>query len=295
MKAQELFKKAKENHFAIGAFNAANVETLKAVTGAAKKLNSPVIIEASDGEVKYIGINQLVALARAYENEHNIPIILNLDHAKTFEACKEAVDAGFDYVHIDGSKLPYEENIEITKKVVKYAHERGVMVEGEMDHIQGSSADHTKESPDKFNDPKFMTVPEKAKEFVEITEIDTFASFIGNLHGIYATELHLNLDILKKLNELLPQTYFSLHGGSGINSEDVKSAIKTGIVKVNVNSEMRMAFKSTLQQTLNSSDEIAIYKVAQPAIDAVQEVVESKILLFGSNNTLEIPQITSLV
>lgn len=284
MKARQIFEKAKQNHYAIGAFNVANIETLKAITGAAKKLNSPVLIEASDGEINYIGIKQLVALVRAYEEELNIPLILNLDHGKNFEMCKAAVDAGFDYVHIDASKLPYDENVEITKKVVEYAHAHDVMVEGEMDHIQGSSADHTKENPEDFAKPEFMTNPEKALKFVEDTGIDVLASFIGNLHGVYATEMHLNHEILKQLGEVLPNTYFSLHGGSGIYNDDVKKAVQMGIVKVNVNSEMRMAFKKALQDELNKTDEIAIYKIAQPAIDAVQQVVEDKIMVFGSEN-----------
>ena len=284
MAAKELLLKAKKEKFAIGAFNAANIETLKAITSAAVKLSSPILIEASEGEADYIGKTQLAALVRIYKIENNIPIILNLDHAPSFDACKDAIEAGFDYVHFDGSKLPFDENVRIAKEVVKYAHEHNVMVEGEIDHIEGSSADHTKQSPKDFQEGSHYTDPKQALEFVSETGVDVFASFIGNLHGLYAEEVHLNLELLEEIKKLLPDTFLSLHGGSGINDEEVKKAVKIGISKVNVNSEMRIAFKKTLQKSLNESNEVAIYKLTPPAIEEVQKVVEKKIMLFGSNN-----------
>lgn len=284
MNAKELLTKAQNSGYAIGAFNACNIETLKAITQAAKKLKAPVLIEASEGEANYIGKKELAGLIRTYKHTLNIPIILNLDHSSSLESCIEAIEAGFDYVHFDGSKLPFEENISIAKEVVEYAHKHGVLVEGEIDHIEGSSADHTKEDPKKFQAESHYTNPEQAEEFVQKTNVDTFASFIGNLHGLYSEELHLNLDILQQIKKKIPGTFLSLHGGSGINDEEVRQAVKMGIVKVNVNSEMRIAFKKTLQKSLNESDDVAFYKLSLPAIDAVQEIVERKIQLFGADN-----------
>ena len=284
MKAKELLTKAHKSGYALGAFNACNIETLHAVLAAAKKLNAPILIEASEGEVAYIGKKELSALVRIYRQELELPIILNLDHASSLDSCVSAIEAGFDYVHFDGSKLPFDENVKIAKEVVEYAHKNDVLVEGEIDHIEGSSADHTKEDPKKFQAGSHYTNPEQAAEFVQKTNVDTFASFIGNLHGLYAEEIHLNLEILKKIKDKLPNTFLSLHGGSGINDGEVSQAVKMGIVKVNVNSEMRVAFKNTLQKSLNGSDEVAIYKLSTPAIQAVQEIVEGKIMLFGSNN-----------
>lgn len=278
--------KAKKMGYAIGAFNAANTETLKAITQAARNLRSPVLIEASDGEVSYFGIKQLAAVVQAYREELNIPIILNLDHGKDLDSCIKAIDAGFDYIHFDGSKLKYEENVFITKEVVKYAHSKGIPVEGEMDHIEGSSANHLKESAMTLQDVKKYTDPKKAQDFVLRTGIDTFASFIGNLHGVYGDEGRLNLGILNELSALLPNTFFSLHGGSGLNDDDVMAAIRLGICKVNVNTDMRIVFKESLQKTLNETEEIAVYKVMGPAITAVQEVVEKKMKLFWSDNKL---------
>lgn len=284
--AKKWLAKAREENFAIGAFNVANIETIKAITNAGRKLNSPILLEASEGEATYVGIKQLVRLARTYEEELNIPIILNLDHGSDLDLIKKAIDEGFDYVHYDGSKTPFEENLVKAAKVVEMAHAQGVMVEGEMDHIEGSSADHTLEDPKSLQDPSLFTKPEKAKEFVEKTGIDVFASFIGNLHGIYADQMHLNLDVLKSVQEAIPNTYLSLHGGSGIYDEDVRNAIKMSIVKVNVNSEMRIAFRMALQEQLNNTKEIAAYKIMEKPIQEVQKVVEYKIKLFGSENKL---------
>ena len=282
MNARDILQKAKNEGYALGAFNVCNLETLKAVIQAAQRLKSPIILEASDGEINYMGAENLVALTNIYRNQTGLPIILNLDHGKDFESCKRAIEAGFDYVHIDTSKLPLEENIAIAKEVVKMAHSRGVLVEGEMDHIEGSSEDHTNENPEKFQQMGMYSDPQKAYDFVKSTGIDTFASFVGNLHGIYAKEIRLNLGLLDQIQKALPDTFLSLHGGSGINDGDVKQAVKSNIVKVNVNSELRIAFKLTLQESLNSSKEVAFYKLTPPAIQAVQEVVERKILLFGS-------------
>jgi fructose-bisphosphate aldolase, class II len=284
MTAKDIIEKASAGKYAVGAFNAANIETLKAIVNAAVKLQSPVIIEASEGEADYVGKKQLASLVRIFKIEKNIPVILNLDHASSFEACKQAIDAGFDYVHFDGSTLPFEENIRIAREVVEYAHQHNVMVEGEIDHIQGSSADHTKEDPAEFQKKSHYTDPAQALEFVSKTGVDVFASFIGNLHGMYSEEVHLNLELLKNIKKMLPDTLLSLHGGSGIVDAEVRESIKSGIVKVNVNSEMRIAFRDALKKSLNETEEIAIYKLTPPAIEAVEKVVEKKIMLFGSNN-----------
>lgn len=284
MKAIDILKKANENHYALGAFNCANIETLKAITQAAFKLKAPVILEASDGEINYMGYEQMVSLKRIYEKQIGIPIILNLDHGKDLDSCVKAIEAGFDYVHIDGSKLPYEEGIPIAAEVVKIAHKHGVLVEGEIDHIEGSSSDHTTEDPQSLQKKDLFTNPDRAEDFVKRTGIDVFASFVGNLHGIYSEPMHLDLELLKQIKLKIPNTMLSLHGGSGIVDEDVINAIQLGIVKVNVNSEMRVAFRMTLHETLNQSNEIAVYKIMDKPIAEVQRVVETKIKLFGTTD-----------
>lgn len=282
LNAKELLTKAQNEGYAIGAFNACNIETLKAIVTSGFKLNAPILIEASEGEVNYIGKKELSALVRIYRHDLDLPIILNLDHSASLQACVDAIEAGFDYVHFDGSKLPFDENVKIAKEVVEYAHKNGVLVEGEIDHIEGSSGDHTKEGTGSYLSGSHFTNPKQAKDFVEKTGVDTFASFIGNLHGLYAEEKHLNFEILQEIRRLIPNTFLSLHGGSGINDDEVRQAVKMGIVKVNVNSELRVAFKKELQNTLNSTDEAAFYKISASAIEAVENIVKEKIELFGS-------------
>ncbi len=284
MKAAQYLEKAKKEGFGIGAFNAANLESMKAVVNAAFKLKSPVIIEFSPGEIEHMGVNQAVALCKAFEKQYSVPIILNLDHGTDPEKIMEAVDAGFDYVHFDGGKIPFEEALKTGKILADYAHEKGVIIEGEIDHIEGSSADHTDSKPNV--DSKLYTNPDQAKEFIEKTGIDVFASFVGNLHGIYAESKNLNLDLLQEIQNTLPNTYLSLHGGSGIVEEDIKKAIQIGIVKINVNSELRIAFKMVLQEVLNSSNEIAAYKFMQKPIEEMQKVVEQKVIMFGSDGKI---------
>mgnify|MGYP001615798232 CR=1 FL=1 len=290
-RAREYFQKAREEHFAIGAFNAASIETLNAVVGAAKKLNSPVMIEASHGEVEYFGLKELVAVVRAMEQDFGVPILLNLDHAPDYESCKVALDAGFDYLHLDGSKLPYEQNVEQTRKIVVEAHQRGVLVEGEIDNINAmgaGSSDHRNQNIDQFRSEEIYTNPEKAAEFVMATGVDTFASFVGNVHGLYSQPKTLKLDLLERIADVLPGKFLSLHGGSGIPDDDVKAAIKLGIVKVNVNSELREAFFEKLKLAVNNQEggEIAIYKLMPNAITAMQQVVEKKIEMFGSGGKI---------
>ncbi len=287
MKAKEIITKCREKGVAIGAFNVGNLETFKAITQAAQNLGAPVLIEASPGEARYIGLKQLVYLAKAYEDQIQLPVILNLDHGDSVDFIKEAIDEGFDYVHYDGSKFPFEENLKNAAIVVEEAHKKGVVVEGEIDHIEGSSADHTSENTQEYSKPELFTKPEQAKEFVEKTGIDVFASFIGNLHGIYADQIHLNLDKLKEISEAIPNTFLSLHGGSGVYDDDVKQAVKMGIVKVNVNSELRVAYKMTLQEEIGKTKEIAPYKYMKRPIEEIQKVVEYKMKLFGSDRILK--------
>lgn len=284
MNAKKYFEKAKREGFGLGAFNAANLESIKAVVNAAVKTQSPLIIECSPGEVEHLGVLQAVSLVRSFEKQFQIPIILNLDHGTDPQKIIEAIDAGFDYVHFDGGKIPFEDALKIGKELADHAHSKGVFIEGEIDQIEGSSADHTDIKPDV--DSNLYTDPKKAREFVEKTGIDVFASFVGNLHGIYAENKHLNLTLLKQIQDEMPNTYLSLHGGSGIVEEDIKEAIKIGIVKINVNSELRIAFKMVLQEVLNNSNEIAAYKFMQKPMEEMQKVVEGKIKMFGSDGKI---------
>jgi fructose-bisphosphate aldolase, class II len=280
--ARDWLQKAKEERFAIGAFNAANLETFKAIAQAASNKRSPVIIETSPGETKWTGAKNVLTLARNYSEEFNIPILVNLDHSETLEDCKVAIEVGYDLIHFDGSKLPLEENLNILKQVVELSHAKGLTVEGELDHIGGSSEVHRGAALEEIKIE--MTNPEEAKRFVEESGIDIFAAFVGNIHGLYeGGEKKLDVELVKRIAEATG-VFLSLHGSSGISGDQVAAAVERGIVKVNLNTEMRQAFKDTFEKVLREHpDEYAMYKVMPEVVEAIQKVVEDRMDLYGSS------------
>ncbi len=282
MSAREWLEKAKREKFAIGAFNVANLETFKAVAQAAANKKSPVIIESSPGETEWMGAENVVDLARNYSLECGVPILVNLDHSLEVKDCLSAIEAGYDLIHFDGSKLPIVENIRLTKQVAEAAHAKGLTAEGELDHIGGSSEVHAGAAADEASKVP-MTEPENAKRFVEETGVDIFAAFVGNVHGLYTGGMKkLDVERVKAIAEATG-VFLSLHGSSGIPEDQVKAAIQNGIVKVNLNSEVRQAFKDELEKILQQNpDEYAMYKALPPVVDAIRQLVEHKIDLFGS-------------
>ncbi|MEK7124267.1 MAG: class II fructose-bisphosphate aldolase, partial [Patescibacteria group bacterium] len=211
-----------------------------------------------------------------------VPIFLNLDHGKSLEYLKEAVLAGYDMVHFDGSKLPLEENIKISKEVVKFAHKKGVIVEGEMGRI---GTDGSKVYTEKFQiKEEDLTKPEDAVTYMKATGVDLLAVSVGTFHGLDVTGVspNLRLDRLQEIHEKT-DVALTLHGGSGTPEEDLKKSIQLGICKININTETRLAFSNTLRKSLaEQPNEITPYKYFTAPIEAVQLVIEEKIKLFGS-------------
>lgn len=287
MNGIELLKKAQKNRYAVGQFNVSTDEHIKAIVIAAKDLRSPVIIGTSEGERKFIGTKQAVALVRVWQKEAGLPIILNADHCKTFESAKQAVDAGYSAVHFDGSGLPFKENVKVTKQVVDYAKQKNpkLLIEGELGYLRGESVVHKKVKVK----PEDLTDPEQAKEFIEKTGVDSLAIVVGNIHGV-ETDLKnppLHLDKLREIQQAIPKTFLVLHGGSGTPDEDIKKAIKLGIVKININTELRIAYSEELEETIKEyPEEVKPYKILAPAVEAMKEVVEEKIDLFGSKGKI---------
>ena len=279
--AKEFLKKARDGHYAIGQFNISNLETLKAILGAARNLKSPVIIGTSEGEREFIGRRQIVKLIEAYQEELQIPIILNADHTKSFEEIKKVVDAGYSAVHFDGSELSFEENIKITKEVMEYAKSRdeNILVEGELGYLRGGSNIHETVEI-KAED---MTKSDEATEFVKATGIDSLAVIIGNVHGIVkGGNPKLDLERLKKIKEAAGKVFLVLHGGSGIAEKDIQEAIKIGIVKININTELRVAYTSALRNFLSEKpEETTPYKIFPDVISVIQKITEDKMKLFG--------------
>lgn len=284
-RARHLYQRSRQQNFAVGAFNIDNQETLIAVCKAAQKLNSPVLVEVSDGEVKAMGIENIRDLVDNYKAEYGIEIYINLDHSPTVEDCKRAIDAGYEFIHIDISQANHEasteEIINKTKEVVEYAKFTGALVESEPHYFGGSSNVH-EEAIDYEEIKKTFSTPEGAKSFVDATGIDTFAAAIGNLHGKYPVPKELDLELLQNIRNAV-DCQISLHGGSGTPLHYFEEAAKIGVSKININSDMRVAFRDTLEKVLRENpDEYAVVKLMPEVYGAVQVVIEEKINAFGS-------------
>lgn len=285
VRARHLMQRTRQQHFAVGAFNIDNQETLIAVARAAQAKKAPVLVEVSDGEVKAMGLENIRDMVDNYKAEYGVEMYLNLDHSPSVEDAKRGIDAGFEFVHIDISQANHdatdEEIIARTKDVVEYAKFTGALVESEPHYFGGSSNLHTEEI-DYEEIKKTFSTPEGSKAFVEATGIDTFAAAIGNLHGKYPVPKQLDLSLLKKIREAV-DCNISLHGGSGTPLHYFEQAAYIGVSKVNINSDMRYTFRTTLEQVLKDHpDEYAVVKLMPQVYEAVQKVVEEKIEAFGS-------------
>ena len=301
---KEMFEKSMKEGFAIGAFNVNNMEIIQAIVDAAAEENSPVILQASASAIKYARPTYLMKMVEAAVEETNIPIALHLDHGPDFETCKACIDAGFTSVMIDGSKYDFEENIAITKKVVDYAHERGVVVEAELGKLAGIEDDVNVSAEDAM-----YTDPEQAKEFVERTGCDSLAIAIGTSHGAYKFkgEAKLRFDILAKIKELIPNTPIVLHGAStvipelvemcnnyggdipgakGVPDEILNEASKSGVSKINVDTDLRLAMTGAIRKVFaENPSAFDPRKYLTPARDLIKETVGHKIKnVFGSSN-----------
>jgi fructose-bisphosphate aldolase, class II len=256
-----------------------------AIARAAQAKESPVLVEVSQGEVDAIGLANLRDLVDNYRAELGIEMYINLDHSPSVEAAKAGIDAGFEFVHIDLSQAKRdatdEEIIAATREVVAYARTTGALVESEPHYFGGSSNVHT-EDIDYEEIRKTFSTPEGARAFVDATGIDTFAAAVGNLHGRYPVPKQLDLDLLGSIRDAIGG-YISLHGGSGTPGHFFASAAEIGVSKINLNSDMRYAYRTTLERQLRDHpDEYAIVRLMGPVIRAVQDVVEEHIDLYGS-------------
>ncbi len=283
--ARALMQRARAERFAVGAFNLDNQETLKAVVRAALAKKAPVLVEVSDGEVTSLGIENIRDLVDNYKEEFGIEIYINLDHSPSVEKAIAGIEAGFEFIHIDISQADHDASDEVivekTKEVVDYARLTGALVESEPHYFGGSSNVH-KEKIDYGLIKKTFSTPEGARAFVEATGIDTFAAAVGNLHGKYPVPKKIDLDLLREIRHAV-DCNISLHGGSGTPLHYFESAAKIGVSKININSDMRVAFRNTLVKVLEENpDEFAVIKLMDRVIDSVQGVVETKMDAFGS-------------
>lgn len=283
MNMKDLLTVAQKNHFAVPAFNIGSDQLLKAVMKTVKELKSPVILEMSPDEFNFVGYAQIQAML--YEAAHtDVPVCIHLDHGDSYETVVRAIQAGMTSVMIDASKLPYEENVAITKKVVETAHIANVSVESELGTIgtTGNSIEGGTEGV-------IYTVPEEAKQFIEDTGIDTFACAIGTAHGIYPKDMKpkLRIDILKDITDQV-SVPLVLHGGSSNKDEEIAEAVKNGICKINISSDIKVAFYEQARKTLNENpgytEPLEIYPAA---MEACGKVCADKIRLFNSQDKVK--------
>ena len=297
---KKLLSAAKAGGYAIGAFNIQNLETLSAVVDASTEEKSPVIVAVTPSTIKYAGLKYLAGIMKTAAESAPVPMSLHLDHGKNLETVLKCIDAGFTSVMIDGSHLSFEENVSLTKRVADLAHSKGISVEGELGKLTGVEEATVEEKE------AVLTDPEAAKEFVEQTSVDALAVAIGTSHGAYKFKGEPKLDferlkaIRKKTKALLvlhgassvpswiidKATKYGaeLSGAKGIPEEHIKEAISLGITKINIDTDLRLAFTSTIREILTSSPkEFDPRKILGPAKKAVKEVIKAKMRLFESS------------
>lgn len=285
-KARVRMQEAREGHWAFGAFNLDDEATLVAIARAAQKANAPVLVEVSHGEVTDIGLYNVRDLVDNIKYEYGVEMYINLDHSPSVEEAKKGIDAGYEFIHIDFSQAKHdatdEEIIAATKEVVEYAKFTGALVESEPHYFGGSSNLHT-ETIDYEQIRKTFSTPEGAQAFVAETGIDTFAAAVGNLHGKYPVPKKLDLELLQQIRGAI-DCNISLHGGSGTPAHYFESAVQIGVTKININSDMRVAYRKTLEKVLRENpDEYSVAKLVNgEVVDAVQAVVEAKLKSFNS-------------
>lgn len=303
---KEMFEKAQKGKYAIGAFNVNNMEIIQAIIDGAKMENSPVILQVSSSALKYARTNYLMNMIKAADEEANIPIAIHLDHGPDFETCKMCIDAGFTSVMIDGSKYDFEENIALTKKVVDYAHERGVVVEAELGTLAGIEDEVSVDSANaKFTDP------DQAVEFIKRTGCDSLAIAIGTSHGAYKFKgtPNLRFDILEEIISKTNNFPIVLHGASsvipkylnmcnqyggnipgaqGVPDEMLKKAGTLGVAKINMDTDIRLTMTAMIRKCFAQNPEVFDpRKYLGDAREAITEVVRYKIRdVLGSNNKI---------
>jgi len=278
MKLKEKYRRLVENRSAIIAMNFYNFETLNGLLVAASEMDLPVILQASVGTVNYLGVQTTVALAKTALKEHGVEGWLHLDHGNSLDIIQKCLNAGFDSVMIDGSELPFNENVELTNKAVELAQNYNVPVEGELGYIAKLGQEqNTKEN---------YTTVEDAKLFVELTNVDALAIAVGTAHGFYKEKPELNFERISEIRNALPDTVLVLHGSSGLTQSDLQLAITGGINKINIATELKEAFMTQLRATLNSTDDIDLRKVFPRAIKEVEQIAKSKFNLLKLNEML---------
>ena len=272
--SKEMILKAREGRYAVPAFNAENMEMVQAIVAAAEEMRSPVMIQTTPTTVKYITREMAYAMVKAEADKATVPVALHLDHCENYDDVVKAMEVGYSSVMIDASKIPYEDNVALTAKVVEAAKSFGATVEAELGTVGGKEDGHSAEV--------IYTDPDLALDFATRTGVDIFAVAIGTAHGFYKGEPKLNFELLAKLREIIAVPLV-LHGGSGVPDEMIRRTIELGISKVNFATELRAAMTSAVREALKNESVIDPKKFMGPGRDAVKALCIHKIKLCGSD------------
>ena len=279
---KKMLKKAQKERYAVGAFNANNMEIIQAIIETAEEEKAPVILQASQGAIKYAGLDSIVAMVKVMAEKVNISVALHLDHGTDYHQNIKCLRAGFTSLMYDGSKLPFDENVEMTKKVVEMAHACDIPVEAELGQI-GKMGDSDEPGVALEKVKESMAVPEEALKFVELTEIDFLAAAVGTIHGCRTPFAKLDIPRIERIRELTGVPLV-LHGASGANDEEIKKGIAAGICKINIDTRIRMKFTEKMREIMKSNpEEIDPRKILGPAKDAAKEIIRDRIRIFGCN------------
>jgi ketose-bisphosphate aldolase len=271
--SRQLLTAARAEGSAVAALNFYNAETLRAHINAANEAACSIILQTTESTINYLGLRMAAAMARAAAEEAQRPMALHLDHGASYELAARCVEAGYTSVMIDGSELPFEENVVLTRRVVELARARGVSVEGELGHIA-----HNEEAGDIA---KFYTRPEDAARFVSETGVDALAVAVGTAHGFYKGAARLDFERLKQIRDAVGDVALVLHGGSGLPAGLMRRAIECGVAKINFGTEFKNAFTLAVKQSLAAGDDIDLRRTFAPAVKAVQEISAAKIRICG--------------
>ena len=277
---KEMLKEAQKGRYAVGAFNANNMEIIQAIIETAEEEKAPVILQASQGAIKYAGLESIVAMVKVMAEKVNIPVALHLDHGTDYYQNIKCLRAGFTSLMYDGSQLPFDENVEMTKKVVEMAHACKIPVEAELGQI-GKMGDSDEPGVALERVKESMAVPEEAVKFAELTEIDFLAAAVGTIHGCRTPFAKLDIPRIEKIRELTGVPLV-LHGASGVNDEEIEKGIAAGICKINIDTRIRMVFTKKMKEIIEENpNQIDPRKILGPAKEAAKEIIRDRMRIFG--------------
>lgn len=282
-----LFADALRDRYAIGSFNTSNLEITQAIVAAAEKQQSPVIVQTSEGAIKYAGLRHLAGIISSLAKAASVPVVMHLDHGKSLAVAEQCIEVGYTSIMIDASSQPLTDNTRVTREVVEYAHEHGVWVEAELGTILGAEGAHTLaggQTPDNW-----LTDPSQARQFVEATGVDALAVSVGTIHGAFTGQEYVRFELLQELERIIPHIPLVVHGASGLARATLEQVAASHVCKINIDTEIRIAVERAIKRYFTQVHDSTDYRdIFGSAREAAQAVVEEKMQVFGSAQRVKV-------